>query len=161
MRLSGILFVVIMVMGGIGYWYYTDTQKTISVLTENNAKLNVAVQTNEATIKQMAEDFQKASQELNRVNEEFSAIRRQNQVLGDKLAKHDLGVLGSSKPGLVERIINNASAKAGRCFELLAGAQLTEAEKNAKDGKAFNSECPWLFDTLVVPNRVLDNTTAN
>ena len=50
MKLSGMLLIVMMTMGGIGYWYYTDTQKTIAVLTENNAKLNLAVATNEATI---------------------------------------------------------------------------------------------------------------
>ena len=56
MKLSGILLIVIRTMGGLGYWYYTDTQKTIAVLTENNAKLNVAVATNEATITAMIVD---------------------------------------------------------------------------------------------------------
>ena len=160
MRLSGLLLIVIFTMGGIGYWYYTDTQKTITILTENNAKLNVAVETNEATIKQMVADVQAANEQLNKVNNEFAAIRKQNQVLGDKLAEHDLGVLGSSKPGLVSSIINSASAKAGRCFELLGGAELTEKEKNAETGKAFNSECPWLYDDLVVNGRMqLDTPT--
>ena len=72
-------------------------------------------------------------------------------ILSKKLGKHDLGNLGSKKPSLVERIINNASAKVGRCFELESGAKLTEKEKNAKTGKAFNSECPWLFNDLVAP----------
>ena len=40
-------------MGGMGYWYYTDTQNTIAVLTANNAKLEMAVATNETTIKTM------------------------------------------------------------------------------------------------------------
>ena len=61
-------------MGGMGYWYYTDTQKTITVLTENNAKLNMAVETNEATIKVMAADFKKANEEIQRVNVEFVVL---------------------------------------------------------------------------------------
>ena len=56
-----------------------------------------------------------------------------------------LSELGSKKPGLVGKIINNASEKAGRCFEILSGAELTEKEIGAKNGKAFNSECPWLW----------------
>ena len=64
MKLSGILLIVIMTMGGIGYWYYTDTQRTIAVLTENNAKLELAVASNEETIKTMSADFAAANNEL-------------------------------------------------------------------------------------------------
>ena len=147
-------------MGGIGYWYYTDTQATIAVLTENNAKLELAVATNEETIKTMAADFAAANEQLQRVNEEFAAINRQNRVLADKLARHDLGVLGAGKPGLVERVINSATDKVGRCFELLTGAELTDDERNAANANAFNSECPWFYDTLVVPSRVLDESSS-
>ena len=53
MKLSGILLIIMFTMGGMGYWYYTDTQNTIAVLTANNAKLEMAVATNETTIKTM------------------------------------------------------------------------------------------------------------
>ena len=82
------------------------------------------------------------------MNESFAAVRAQNRELSDRLAEHDLAYLASKKPGLVQRVVNGASDKAARCFELLSGAQLTDAERNATDGKSFNSECPWLFDTL-------------
>ena len=82
-------------MSGIGYWYYTDTQNTIAVLTANNAKLEMAVATNEATIKTMAADFAAASAELKRVNSEFAAIRKQNNRLASKLADFDLGFISS------------------------------------------------------------------
>jgi len=65
------------------------------------------------------------------------------------LGRHDLGNLAENKPGLVEKVVTKASAKANRCFELLSGAELTDKEKEAKNGKAFNSECPWLFDYLI------------
>lgn len=135
-------------LGGF-YWYYNDSQKRMAVLQENNAKLEVAVQTNEAAISSLKENVAAANAELTRVNTEFQKIRQQNRELSDRLIKHDLGLLGSNKPELVERIINGASDKAGRCFELLSGSELTDAERNAKDGKSFNSECPWLFDSLV------------
>ena len=160
MKLSGILLIVIMTMGGLGYWYYTDTQKTIAVLTENNAKLNVAVATNEATITAMAADFKKANEEIQRVNVEFAATRQQNNILADKLAKHDLELLASKRPDSIERLINKGSVAAGRCFELLSGSPLTEKEKNAKNEKAFNNECPWLFDNYK-SRGMLNNTTAD
>lgn len=146
MKLSGLLLIVIMTMGGIGYWYYTDTQKTIAVLTENNAKLEMAVATNEETIKTMAADFAAANNELKRVNEEFNAIRQQNNRLASKLADFDLALLAASRPESIERAVNRGTYNAGRCFELLSGAALTEEEKNAQNGESFNKECPWLYD---------------
>ena len=90
MKLSGILLIVIMfTMGGMGYWYYTDTQNTIAVLTANNAKLEMAVATNETTIKTMVADYAAASAELKKVNAEFAAIRTQNNRLASKLADFD------------------------------------------------------------------------
>jgi len=160
MKLSGILLIVIMTMGGIGYWYYTDTQKTIAILTENNAKLELAVATNEDTIKTMAADFAAANNELRRVNEEFNAIRQQNNRLASKLADFDLALLAASKPESIERAVNRGTYNAGRCFELLSGAALTEDEKNAQYGASFNKECPWLYDRYK-SSGLLNDTPAN
>ncbi len=154
------MFAIIITMGGLGYWYYTDTQKTIAVLTENNAKLNVAVETNEATITAITADFKAANEEITRVNAEFAATRQQNNILADKLAKHDLELLAASRPDSIERLINGGSAAAGRCFELLSGSPLTEKEKNAKTDKSFNKECPWLYDTYR-SRGLLNNTTTD
>ena len=149
MKLAGVMALISFVVAGAFYWYYNDTQERMAILNENNAKLEVAVQTSEAAVEQLQVDFQRASEELNKVNTEFADIRRQNRTLSDKLGRHDLGNLAENKPGLVERVINGASTKAGRCFELLSGAELTDKEKEAKNGKSFNSECPWLFDRYV------------
>ena len=145
MKIAGILLIVIAMMGGLGYWYYNDTQQRLAILQENNAKLEMAVATNEDTIKQLQIDYAKANKILNETQEKFRAIQAQNQVLADKRAKHDLGMLGASKPGLVGKIITGASNKAGRCFELESGSVLTEEEKNAKTANSFNSECPWMW----------------
>jgi len=145
LKLAGIMLIVMCAMGGVGYWYYSDTQEKLATLHENNAKLETAVAISEETVSTLRADYAKATEELQKVNNEFRDIRAQNNVLSKKLAKHDLSELGSKKPGLVGKIINNASEKAGRCFEILSGAELTEKEIGAKNGKAFNSECPWLW----------------
>ena len=160
MKLAGLLLIVIMTMSGIGYWYYTDTQRTIAVLTENNAKLEIAVATNEDTIKTMTADFAAASAELKRVNTEFAAIRQQNNRLAGKLADVDLGLLAAAKPASIERAVNRGSANASRCFELLSGATLTDSEKEAENGEKFNKECPWLYDSYK-SRGMLNDTPAN
>jgi len=145
MNLTGIFFITTALTSGAFYWYYNSSQETIKVLTDNNSKLEVAIQTSEETVKVLQESMEKVNEELSRVNTDFAKTRSQNSVLSKKLAKHDLSNLAVSKPGLVEPIINRASIKAGRCFELLSGSELTEQEKGATSAKQFNSECPWLW----------------
>jgi hypothetical protein len=151
MKLAGLMFLAMLAMAGLGYWYYNDSQARMAILQENNAKLNTAVQISEQAVASLQADIQLANQQLKQVNQEFAAIRAQNNVLADKLAKHDLAVLGAGKPGLVERLVNRGTVNAGRCFELLSGAPLTDKEKEAKDGKSFNNECPWLWPGSSTP----------
>jgi len=139
---------LISTMGLFGL-YYQKAEAAKAILIANNAQLEIATRINEETITSLQQDYNKINAELTRINIEFSATREQNRELSNRLARHDLGILGSQKPALVERIINNASDNVGRCFELLSGAELTESERNAENARSFNSECPWLYDSLV------------
>ena len=145
------MMILMFAMGGLGYWYYTDTQKRMVILVANEAKATLAVQESEKAKKVMEENFKRVTQELKEVNDKFATIRASNNVLSQKLQRHDLGVLANKKPGLVQKIINRATVNANRCFEIESGAKLTEKEKNAKTGKAFNNECPWLWSGASTP----------
>ena len=145
-----------MVVAGGGAWYYKNTQATIMELTSYNATLTAQVdqieqvnQRNIETINNLQASYEQAQQNYAELQDNFNDIRRQNNELRDRLGKHELDALAAAKPVLVERIVNNASAKAMRCFELESGAPLTDAEKEAKNAQAFNSECPWIYDNLV------------
>ena len=144
-KLSGILFIVLVAMGGIGKLYYEDTQKKIDELQRKNVVLQVELDTEKVALINLTKNYSDLKKTLEKVNSDFSKIKEQNKILVKKLSDHDIGVLAYSKPKLVGRIINNASQKTGRCFEILSGATLTEKELNAKSGKEFNSECPWLW----------------
>jgi len=146
LKIAAVMGAVMLAMAAGFYWYYTDSQARIQTLTENNAKLETAVEMNEATIDSLEASYEQARQELRKVNEDFQKIRRQNSVLSEKLQRHDLGVLGNNKPGLVGNIVNSATDKVNRCFEILSGAELTEEEQNAETPEQANSECPWLFE---------------
>jgi septal ring factor EnvC (AmiA/AmiB activator) len=159
MRLAGILLVVIIVMGGIGYWYYTDTQARMAILQDNNAKLNIAVETNEAALDSLQADYATAQNEISSLNEAYASIRRQNQRLADKLQEIDLTAAAISNAESIERAVNRGTLNAGRCFELLSGADLNDKERNAENGIAFNKECPWLYDDF--KSRGLLNTTTD
>ena len=161
MRLAGILLVVILVMGGIGYWYYNDTQEKMAILNANNAKLETAVQLNEEAIDSLQASYAAAQAENERINKAYADIRRQNDRLADKLSDIDLGLLAQERPESMERAVNLGTENAGRCFELLSGAELTEDEKNAESGDDFNKECPWLWTGPATSGVSGNNTTAN
>lgn len=158
---------IILAMGGVGAWYYDVTQAKIETLTVYNATLTANVDRLEEvnlknidTIAQMEANFERQREQYTQLQESFSKIRSQNNQLKDRLGKHDLGALAAAKPGLVERVVNNASAKVNRCFEIVSGAPLNEKERNAKNGKAFNSECPWIYDDLIASGVLIDSSGA-
>lgn len=145
-----------MVVAGGAALYVKNTRATIMELTSYNATLTAQVdqmdqinKRNIETINNLQASYQQAQENFAELQNNFTAIRRQNNELRDRLGKHELDTLAASKPVLVERIVNTASAKAMRCFELESGAPLTDAEKEATNAKAFNSECPWVYDDLV------------
>jgi len=160
MRLAGLFFIIMCVMGGVGYWYYTDTQSRLAILQENNAKLEVAVATNEQALSSLQANYASAQKELAEINTAYQNIRRQNQQLAEKLKEVDLQSAAISNSKAAERIVNRGTVNANRCFELLSGAELNEKERTAKNGIAFNKECPWLYDDYK-RRGLLSQTQAN
>tara|TARA_B100001093_G_C26598484_1_gene914811 strand:+ start:165 stop:653 length:489 start_codon:yes stop_codon:yes gene_type:complete len=159
-KISAALLIVIMAMSGLGYWYYTDSQEKIMALTANNAKLNTAVELNEETISSLETDYARVNTELSTLNEEYQNIRRQNRQLADKLQKIDLESAAITNAEAIERAVNAGTVNAGRCFELLSGAELNEKERKAQNDIAFNKECPWLYDDFK-SRGLLDPNKAN
>ena len=145
LKLAGVMFLIMLAMGGIGYWYYNDTQARMAILQENNAKLEIAVATNEETINSLESSYASAQEELSTLNAQYQSIRRQNQELADKLQKIDLTAAAIANAEGIQAAVNRGSFNAGRCFELLSGAELTDQEKEATSGEEFNRECPWLW----------------
>jgi cell division protein FtsB len=146
-KVAGIMGIILAVVLGGFYWYYQSSQATIAQLNKDNATLSASLAIQTQTINSLQENNRLANEQIRITNNSLSEARQQNRQLVDRLGRHEIGALAVSKPVLVERTINNATAQANRCFELLTGAELTEREKNATTPREFNSECPWLFDT--------------
>jgi len=122
-----ILILVLGLLGGVGYgayYYYTDTQARIAILTENSAKLEQAANTQKQTIDTLVSDAKKYG-ELNReLNTKLEAANDYNNTLIDKLRKHDLAKLSLKKPGLVEKKINAGTKKLFESFEEISAIEL-------------------------------------
>tara|TARA_R110002124_G_scaffold169114_1_gene336662 strand:- start:38 stop:436 length:399 start_codon:yes stop_codon:yes gene_type:complete len=127
-----LLVIVLGLLGGAGYggyYYYKDTQQRIQILTENTAKLETAKQLQDDTINAMIEDREKFDELNKELQGKLSAANVYKDVLIGKLRKHDLAKLSMKKPGLVEKKINNASAKLFRSLEAISGAAATAPAK--------------------------------
>ncbi len=105
--LMGIIVAMVLAFGT----YYWLTEKRLTVLTENNAKLTIAARTNQDTIDKLTQDFEQ--QQV--LNEELNIKLKASEAYGDNLAKklrkHDLTMLTLKKPGLIERRVNSATQK--------------------------------------------------
>lgn len=119
--MTKILLVMLLTFGGIGYWYYNDTQATIATLRSNNAKLAIAAETSKETISKLQADaaqFEKSNQEL---RTQLNEAEEYSDELAGKLRRHNLTVLTLQKPGLIEGRVNNATAKLFDEMEVLTG----------------------------------------
>ena len=114
-------YIIIAVVGSmvatVGLLYYRDTQKRISALQQNNAKLEVAVESKEAALNEMTANFEKQT----RLNKELSGkledAEKYQDDLRSKLQKHDLTRLSIGKPGMMEKRINDDTKKLFSDFE--------------------------------------------
>jgi hypothetical protein len=70
--IAGVMFLLLLIVGGAGGWYYNDTQDRMATLRENNARLEVAVETAEQSMNTMKEEMAR-NQEL--MNQLFSSCQ--------------------------------------------------------------------------------------
>ena len=112
--------IVLLLFGSLiggGYFYYQDSQATIATLRDNNAKLSLVAETNEATINRMKDDFAQAQVRMEDLAVRAKEAEEYQDTLIKKLRSHDLTKLTLQKPGLIETRVNNAVEKLGKDFE--------------------------------------------
>jgi len=112
-----LMLIVLGVIGSVGagaIWYYNDTQERLAVLQENNAKLESALETSEASINALQEDMAKFQALNSRLQEDLQKAEAYGDDLRSKLRQHDLTALALRKPGLLEGRMNGATAKLWR-----------------------------------------------
>jgi len=110
-------YILIAVVGMIGVaawgakYYYDTTQATIAQLRENNAKLGVANEQNQATIAEMQQDAVRLNQLADQLNDDLRKAEQYGDELRNTLNKHNLTHLANKKPGLIEKRMQNATDK--------------------------------------------------
>ena len=111
------LLIVLSVMSGGFYLYYTNTQNRLAILHENQARLELSVKMQSYTIerqKEFLEMQQEYSKQLQRGLTEAEANRGK---LEEIFRKHDLDALSRARPGLIEKRANDATRRVFRELE--------------------------------------------
>ena len=109
------LYAIIILVGIIGAaglsakYYYDTTQSTIATLRENNAKLEVAVQISEASVKTLEESAFMNEKLNSKLQKDLQQAEKYGDELRSTLKKHNMTHLANKKPGLIEKKMQNAT----------------------------------------------------
>lgn len=112
-----LMLIVLAVLGSVGagaFWYYKDTQQRIATLQENNAKLEVALETSEESINALQEDIQKFAAANKQLQEDLKKAEKYGDDLRNKLRQLDLVQDAIKDPENLQGRMNGASAKLWR-----------------------------------------------
>lgn len=145
------LFLLMLIIGSVsvGYIHYQNLVQDKKDALRRTSQLQTAVDVNETTIDALQKDIEQSNRIRQQVEIERNQALARNQELERILMEHDLGTLARARPGLVEKAINNGTADANRCLEIMSGSPLTSQEKNARLPSEVNGFCPGLAN----PNR--------
>jgi len=114
-----ILIIIVMAMAGVGYaakYYYDTTQATIATLRENNAKLESAIETAEASLEMMHQEWKKMSELNNQLQANLQKAEQYGDELRGKLSRMNLVQDALKDAARLEGKMNGATAKLWRNF---------------------------------------------
>ena len=131
------LFILVLVMGGLGYWYYNSSQETIAQLNQNiatlranQAQLEQAIATNNETIARQQADAAQFAEANTELQGKLVQAEAYQDDLAGKLARHDLTRLTLQRPGLIETRVNNATARLFDELEIITGRPAPATDPN-------------------------------
>tara|TARA_B100001939_G_C16945477_1_gene620113 strand:+ start:2295 stop:2690 length:396 start_codon:yes stop_codon:yes gene_type:complete len=96
---------LLLVVSGLCWWLWQDNQ----ALRQNNATLEVAVQTQEETISTLQNDFALQTSQLNELALKNQETQKEMNRYLDIFKRHNLTKLAAAKPGLIEPRANKAT----------------------------------------------------
>ena len=105
------------VLGGVGYGaygYYTSTQKRIQTLSENNAKLEVAIEQSEKSVNLLKNEAAKNAELSKNLQVQLQKAEAYGDDLRNRLRKLDLLADAISNAKNLEGRMNGATAKLWR-----------------------------------------------
>ena len=145
------IFTLLVIAGIAGAGMYVVKLRADNVILKaNQIQLEQSIKSQAKVLAQQKKDFEKIMKANKEMNQLVDNLQEDMRQLDKRFTKkgRDIGKIAEKKPGLVEKIINNATERAKRCVEIASGAELTEQEINATKKSEINTECP----SIAIPN---------
>ena len=93
--------------GLLCFFLYNQNQ----TLTENNIKLEAAVEEQQQTMAIMKEQYEKQGESLMNMSREMALIEKEKAEYLAIFSRHNVDLLATKKPGLIENRFNNGSVE--------------------------------------------------
>lgn len=123
MNITGIFAVVLVVVGGMFYWYFDHSQKIIHQLEADRAKLEIAVQSQRDAISALQLHAKDQATQVTELQTNLNTANSYRDTLEKKLRDHDLTALARAKPELIEDRMNAATAAVWADLEAITGGK--------------------------------------
>jgi hypothetical protein len=120
-----LVFVMLAGAGG-GLFYVKQLQSNLEIARLNNAKLESAVETSEASLATLKADNIRLNALSNQLNADLNKSEQYGDELRATLNKHNLTHLANKKPGLIETRTQNATDKLWDDLESITSDTPTE-----------------------------------
>lgn len=120
LKIYAVIGAVFLLLAGLGYWYYRDTQARLEQLAADRARLETAVKLQEETIRAMTAAQAQQAQTLTQLQRDLARAESDKDRLSAQLSRHDLTTLARRRPGLIENRMNAATR---RVIEELRGGR--------------------------------------
>ena len=105
------MILVILAAAGGGFLYVKNLQKNLEIARANVAKMEVALETSEASNKLLQEEAIKTAELNKQLTEDLQKAEKYGDELRATLQKHNLTHLANKKPGLIEKRMQDATNK--------------------------------------------------
>src|SRR6056300_1642780 len=130
------IVLTMLALAGGGFLYVKKLQSDLETARANVAKMEVAVQTSEASLKLVQEETIKLAE----LNKELSSNLQKAEKYGDELRatlqKHNLTHLANKKPSLIEKRMQNATDKLWDDLESITDPNANIGVQPAQTGTA-------------------------
>ena len=90
----------------LSFWYYNNTQQRISILTENNAKLQAVTETQKATISSLEASAAATAANISDLQTKLQAAEEAGRKIAGLLAETDIVKNSIANPEATETKIN-------------------------------------------------------
>ena len=133
------MILVLLAGAGGAFLYVKNLQKNLEIARANVAKLEVAVQTSEASLKLERAESARLGELNNQLSTDLQKAEQYGDELRSTLQKHNLTHLANKKPGLIEKRMQNATNKLWDDLESITDPNANSGMQSTETGTTDTS----------------------